>query len=142
MKRIQPYLLILATLLIGLVLGVLLAGRFYAQRVDQLARMGRPEGFRMHFIERLELSPEQRAQIEPVLDRYFVKIRNQRRRMRSLHDSLRMEIAPLLTEEQRKAFERQRRFRPPHPPGMPGGPGPRGPRPGEPRPGGGPPPGQ
>jgi hypothetical protein len=146
-------LLLAATLVIGMVLGVLGAGalrpRFERAGPPWMGApnpgvRGRPGGFTEHMEE--VIAPRDSAQrvvVRGVIDRTAARnrslIEQLNRTLRASVDSMRGELAPLLSEDQRQRLERAV-VRLPAVRG-PGGPGPRGPPgDGSPRDGGPPPP--
>jgi hypothetical protein len=132
-------LLLLATLVLGMVLGSLLTGALNQRRLERLAEMRSARG--MAFFLEDVVDPEnseQREAIRAVLDdaspRIAAAMQESRERMRALTDSVRSELDPLLTDEQRRRLdERMRIGRGRIPFGPPGARGPdderhRGPR--------------
>ena len=145
-------LLLAATLVIGVLLGVLGAGALRPRferagppwmEAPKSGVRGRPGGFAEHMEE--VIAPRDSAQrvvVRSVIDRTAARnhslIEQLNRTLRASVDSMRGELAPVLSEDQRQRLE-QAVARLPAVRG-PGGAGPRGPpRDGSPR-GGGPPP--
>ena len=138
-------LILLATLLIGALLGALITGALAQRRISRVAEM-KERGFGMH-IERI-IQPRDEAQREAI--RAVLKVAAQRNQeiMRGAREQIgyqlrqiREELLPLLDEEQRQRLESaaggfRRGFR-----GPPGPSGRRGPGPGR-RPHGKRPPGE
>jgi len=133
--RFKTTLILLATLLIGVIIGAAGTRAYLRTKWKQRASMskvGLRDGF-IAFNERI-LQPEdsQRDTLRQILDKYFEKFnavsQGHRMEMRALIDSMNSEMDPILTEEQRERLaERMRRhgrkrlpFRdhppPPHPP--------------------------
>jgi hypothetical protein len=115
-------LMLFSTLLIGMLLGSLLTGAVNNRRMRNLAEMRSARGFAIHLEEVVRPeSEEQREAIRAVLDEAAPKfgdaMRESRERMRSLTDSVRAELDPLLTEEQRERLEERMRFGPRGAPG-------------------------
>jgi hypothetical protein len=119
--------LLLATLIIGLVLGALINGYFVRQRLARIGDFMNPAGFGGRIEEVVQpTSDEQRAAIRSVLDGaapMAVEImRESRSRMRALNDSVRSELSGILTSEQMERLDermRLRRRRGPFRPGLP-----------------------
>ena len=132
----KSVLILFATLLIGMVIGSLVTGALNNRRLDRLVEMrsGRGMAYFLEEVVRPE-SPEQREQIRAVLEaagtRFAVEMEGSSDRMRQLADSVRAELEPLLTPEQRERLdERMRITRGRMPFGPPGA---RGPEDGRPR---------
>lgn len=138
--RTKSTLILIATLALGMVLGSLITGAAVNRRLERIADMRTARGMAF-FLERSiqPESEEQRAAIRAVLEdaapAFTEVMRESRERMARLTDSLRAELEPLLSEEQRERLDEGMRMRhggPPFgPPGERGGPGPepRRPRP-------------
>lgn len=145
-------LLLFSTLLIGVALGSLLTGAINQRRLERLAEMRSERGMAF-FLEEVvrpensEQSEAIRAVLEEAAPQFAAAMRESREKMRALTDSVRSELDPLLTEEQRSRLDERmrigrggspfgppgargadddrRRRRPPHPEGRPPpGPGP------------------
>lgn len=88
--KIKTTVILVATLLIGIVLGSLGTGYFVRKKVKNMSRRFRnPDRFKHHLIERLNVSEDQLTVIEPMLEAHFKK----RRDLRKQHfgDVIRME---------------------------------------------------
>ncbi len=145
--RTKSVLLIVATLVIGMVLGSLVTGAIANRRLDNLAEArGRISAFFLDAVE--PESEEQAAAIREVLDaaapRFKEIFESTRGEMMRLSDSVMAELDPILTDEQKKRLQERMHFRLRRPPfgrdGKPGfrdgpppgfGPGMRGPPPGD-----------
>lgn len=134
--RAKSTLILFATLALGLVLGSLITGAVVNRRLDRIAEMRTARGMAF-FLERViqPESEEQREEIRAVLDHvapaFTEEFRASRERMRTLSDSLRVALEPLLTDAQKVRLEEGMRMRRGSPPF-----GPQGDRPppgGEPR---------
>ncbi len=125
--RTKSTLLLLATLVIGLVLGALLNGYFVRQRLDRIGHFATPLGFGERIERAIEpTSEEQREAIRAVLDDAAPKavaiMRESRSRMAALNDSVKAELGNVLSEDQMKRLDermRLRRRRGPFRPGLP-----------------------
>ncbi len=107
--EMRSALILLATLLIGALLGALITGALAQRRISRVAEM-RERGFRMH-IERI-IEPrdeEQREAIRAVLEvaaqRNQEIMRGARERLGDQLRQMREELLPLLDEEQRQRLE-------------------------------------
>ena len=130
--------MLLATLLLGIVLGVLGAGALANARADRLAGARGEGGFVSHMESILQPTPEQAEILRPILEGYEARnreiMRSANEGLRSTLESMEAELDSLLTPEQAR---RLRDFVRRPPPGA-GGRGPDGPR--RPGPGNRPPP--
>ena len=130
-----------ATLLVGIVLGLVGQGEFQRARMTRGAG-GRPPRFVAQMSDVLQLRADQQASVQPVLE--ATAEHNQRiidaarAQLRTIVDSMAITLAPLLDETQRQRLAQRIRELPDpfRPGGPPGGPPPGGPPPGGPPPGG------
>ena len=119
--------LIIATLLIGIVIGFLANGRFTQRRIERMRESFNEHGFERGFERMARPSPEQMEDLRPILEEFAMKQRqlmdDYKSEQRQLHEGLRKEIDPYLTEEQKERMDRMKkrmgdRFddekRPPH----------------------------
>lgn len=116
-------LMLFSTLLIGMLLGSLITGAVNNRRMRSLAEMRSARGLAIRFEDMVRPeNEEQREEIRAVLDqaapKFAAVMLESRERMRSLRDSVRAELDPLLTEEQRERLEEGMRI---GPRGAPGG---------------------
>jgi hypothetical protein len=126
----KSMLLLFSTLLIGMALGSLLTGAINQHRLERLAEMRSARGM-AYFLEDVirPESTEQREAIRAVLDsaapKFAAAMQESREKMRALTDSVRAELDPLLTDEQRDRMDdRMRIGRGGQPFGPPGARGP------------------
>ena len=119
--RTKSILLLLATLLIGMVLGALVNARLAEQRLERLAFLRTSRGFVRFWEEAVEPQDEaQREAIEAVLQqagrRLAEHMRTSQGEMQNIIDSTKTRLDALLTPAQRERLEqrmqrRQHRFR-------------------------------
>ena len=112
-EKTKGALILFSTLLIGVLIGTLLSGWFIRDRM-------RPIPHPRYFVRSTErlIAPqdeEQRQAVRTVLRRYVAKLRaldaKHREALKEQLDAARVELAPLLSEEQlRRLDRRQRRF--------------------------------
>lgn len=128
--RTKSLLILSATLLIGIVLGGVISGAIVNRRLQHLTELRRPGGFAF-FLEHA-IQPEDEAQAEAIHNvlermgpRFHEILERSHTEMEALRDSVRAELDPILTEEQKKRLEARTRMRP----GLMRPPGFRGPRP-------------
>jgi galactokinase len=115
-------LMLFSTLLIGMLLGSLITGAVNNRRMRSLAEMRSARGLAIRFEDMVRPeSEEQREAIRAILEEaapeFAAVMLESRERMRSLTDSVRAELDPLLTEEQRERLDRGMRIGPRGAPG-------------------------
>ena len=91
--KLKSTLVLVATLILGMVIGSVFTGRLMHSRSSERWKSLRsPEGFIERFYDKLEIRPEQKADIEPILQDYFTKMKENsqkfRRHFREVQDSL------------------------------------------------------
>ena len=112
--RTKSIALLIATLLLGVVLGAVMNAWWAHERFERLRRLRSPGGFEQ-MIERVvePNAPEQRREIERVVSRSAQRLDSLRarhwRELRTVIDSMRTDLEPILTDEQEAALTR--RFR-------------------------------
>jgi len=80
--KIRTIAILIATLIIGMVLGSLGTGYFVRKKVKNISkRMRNPHHFKEFLMNKLNLSAEQQATVEPIIDGHFKK----RRALRKKH---------------------------------------------------------
>jgi hypothetical protein len=137
----KTVLIIVATLLIGILIGALGSGFVVHRFATRMADMRHRDMFVERMVELIEPAPEQEAEVRDILTRHaeeFTELADGfQEDTAALFDSLRSELDPVLTDEQKERLEERHerlgRFlklgrRPPH--HKPGGP-PRHPPPGD-----------
>jgi hypothetical protein len=125
----KSVLMLFSTLLIGVLLGSLTTGAMNNRRMHNLAEMRSARGLAFYLEDVVQpVSEEQREAIRAVLEeaapKFAETMMESRERMRELTDSVRAELDPLLTEEQRQRLEERMRIGRGMPHGSPGEPGP------------------
>jgi len=100
LKQIKPVLLLLLTLLLGFFLGVLGSRFMVERRINAYRGQDRGKAFVRLYEDILGLEDGQNEKVEPVLVKYFEKLRRHRSEIRLIMDSMHQELTPLLTEEQ------------------------------------------
>lgn len=116
MNKIKIALAIVGLILIGFVAGFSVHRQMSQKIMHKLIEMREPEGFKEHFMDRLELNEAQRGKVLPVLEKYSPKISELHRTFRKdrheLVDSMHQEIKPHLNADQVDMMERfGKRFR-------------------------------
>jgi hypothetical protein len=106
----KTVLIILITLIIGMIIGALITGAFARHRVQRFMTMGEP-GHMVGFLERM-IGPDesQREAVRAVLQKHteqFLELHSQfEGEMLALRDSLKKDLDPILTDEQKVRLER------------------------------------
>ena len=129
--KVKSSLIIIFTLIIGMLLGGVIVATFLKRdgMRDRIAEFRKPDGFRKRFERLIEPDSSQQKIIREILGKHFMRVEKTsmdfRERMKVLNDSLRMEMEPILTEEQKeklmRRLQRLHRWGPkpgefPHPP--------------------------
>jgi hypothetical protein len=125
--RTKTILIIIATLLIGMILGILVSGplmRHHFERPPKFAQSERSKHFVTLFERLIQPQDNQREAVVEILDRYSKRIEGldsrHRLEMQALFDSMQTELSPILTEEQKVELTKRLKWPPgppPHPPG-------------------------
>ncbi len=108
--RTRSFLLLVLIMTIGILLGILLGGRLYHKRMDHLRMFGHPEMVKHFMLDRLELDPDDREELDSLLDAHAREtsqlIRGHRELMKSRMDSLLRELREHLGPEQYERLEK------------------------------------
>lgn len=103
----------LATLLVGGLVGALVAGLYIKAEVAEAMQLRDRDGFRRHFIERLDLDSVQRERLRVELAYAHEQIADIRRgaaeEYEAIFDSLTARIEPMLRPDQRRVLREERR---------------------------------
>ena len=113
MKNTITYtLLIVATLLIGMVIGFLLNGRFTRHRIERMKTSFHEQGFEQGIERMLQPTPEQMQEMQPELHEFAAKqgelMEKYMAERDELFKELESEIEPILTPEQMDRLKRMR----------------------------------
>lgn len=110
--------LVVVTLIVGIVLGAVGNGALHNKRMKEISKLRSNTGFSEYLINTIQPRDDaQRATVEQIIDEYVQKYRavrdSQQVAMRAVSDSMRTELATVLSDEQIAAvddmFERSRR---------------------------------
>ena len=109
--QVKPALIIIGTLLIGIVLGALMARTLADRRHQIIGDMMRPDMLSIRLIKIIEpLESDQREAVTAIVEETASRVRNLTRETRSeMHtvmDSMFTELKPLLTNEQNARLEK------------------------------------
>ncbi|MBI3135551.1 MAG: hypothetical protein HYZ14_12815 [Bacteroidetes bacterium] len=66
----KPKLILLATVLIGFVLGFLVSGQMTKHEMNEIMRWGTEDGFKEIVTEAIEPTPGQETQVNAIIDKY------------------------------------------------------------------------
>lgn len=121
----KTILIIIATLIMGVVLGVLAGGPLMRYRFERFSKPRQPERSK-HFVALFEqfIQPDknQREAVDEILNRYSKRLEwldnRHRTEMQVLFDSMQTELSPILTEEQKTQLTKRLKW-PPGPPPPP-----------------------
>lgn len=110
--RTKSVLILLATLLLGALLGAVLTGWWVQQRTDRIRAVRTADGFVERVLKRVEpTSAAQRDTVEVIARKRAEQLHRLRRAhradTRAVLDSLRQDLRPVLTEEQLSRMERR-----------------------------------
>ena len=111
MKKIKPKLILIATVLIGFVLGFLVSGQLTKREMNELMRWGTTEGFKEIVIETIEPKPEQESEVNLIGDKYANfngELHNKwKKEHGELMRALTVELNTVLTPEQMDNWNKQ-----------------------------------
>ncbi len=104
--KTKAIILVLLTLVIGFFLGMLTSATIRHHRMKSLRVYSSEQRFREGFYSSINPTDSQKVSIDAILNKYAAENRllvvNFRKEMEVMMDSMKMEIEPLLTEEQLK----------------------------------------
>lgn len=112
--------ILIATLIVGMIIGALIYGTVMRSHVKQTAlRLRTPGGFirRMEMI--MDLDESQRDRVHKILLKHHEKMARLGVEVRAMMDSLQKELKPILTEEQMNRLKEDPFLRKDRPPGGP-----------------------
>ena len=122
--HVKTALILLATMVLGIVLGVLISGAFLRHPMRPEREEALSELFVSRFERLIEPDEAQRDTVRAILQSYsrrFIEMHDKHHaEMAALMDSMNVDLSPILTEEQRRRVaehtERRHRFMGPPPP--------------------------
>ncbi len=107
--KAKSVIVIVATLLIGFVLGFLTNGQLTRQRFQRFVHQGSYEGFKVRVMDIIRPDQKQIKVIEPILDKYAEKVEESvstsRLELKSLHEEMLNELKPYLDTQQLARLE-------------------------------------
>jgi uncharacterized membrane-anchored protein YhcB (DUF1043 family) len=102
--KTKSYLLIAATLIIGMIIGFLANGYITRQKFQKFVHQSGEQIFKKRMIDILRPHPLQFKEIEPILDKYDLiaqqNFQESRERMRKMHEEMIRELEKHLNNEQ------------------------------------------
>jgi len=99
--------ILIATLLLGVLLGALLSGMLLRRGFEtRLARMRTPPGFINRFEAVIQPDESQREELRRILAKHARRFEEYRAQFPALMDSLRKDLDPILTDEQKQRLRR------------------------------------
>jgi hypothetical protein len=108
--KVKLTLVLLVTLGLGFMIGYLVRDVAMRTHFREMSRMRQGEGITEMIENRLDLSQSQKDQMSSLLQKYNVRLRtvhqNFRRELTSTLDSMKNEMSPYLTDEQKKGMMR------------------------------------
>ena len=106
----KTVLIILGTLIIGMIIGALISGAFTRHRIGRFMSMREPGRLSAHVERIIDPDESQRELVREILSKHaerFLEIHSQfEGEMMALRDSLRKDLDPILTDEQKERLER------------------------------------
>ena len=120
-SRYTPLLILLTTLVAGMVLGALIHAQVARDRIDQIGRVWRGDGFVRSMEQTVKpIDDAQRQDIQNILKRYGPETQeifsDSRERMQELMQDLERDLEDVLTDEQMDAFRSRAAIQKPGPP--------------------------
>jgi Spy/CpxP family protein refolding chaperone len=112
----KTYFIIIITLLIGILLGILTSQFLIKDQIEKMITMGPQRHFIFMFKRIIDPTPEQEEKINKILEKYSKKLMElflkNRGEFIKLQNSVRKELDPILTAEQKKRLEKSLNRRP------------------------------
>ncbi|MEM0996231.1 MAG: hypothetical protein AAGN35_04090 [Bacteroidota bacterium] len=107
--KTKSILALAGTLVIGVVIGVLVAGMVFRARITNFKNLRQGKRFVGHLVRTIDPTPDQREQIHPILENFGSRMEEMHRRhlleFKANHEELHDELAVHLTEEQMQKLE-------------------------------------
>lgn len=108
--KTRSYLLIAATLFIGIMIGFLLNGYLTHQKFQKFVHQSGEQVLKNRMMEVLQPDQSQIENIEPILDKYDriaqENIQDIRNKMQKMHEELHRELETYLNPQQKEALEK------------------------------------
>ena len=108
MKKFKPIIALVSTLIIGFVLGFLVSGQLTKQKMNDFLRWGTEDGFKEIMEEKIEPLDSQKADLDPIFEKYAKLNGELHLRWEQEHGKLMKELTQdlgeILTPEQMKEW--------------------------------------
>lgn len=105
--------IILATLIIGFIIGFLTNGQLTNNRIQRFVKQGSYDGFKSRLIHVIQPDDAQIMKIEPIIDDYAQRVHQtfteSRKGFKTLHEEMLEKLKPYLEPEQMTRLEEQLR---------------------------------
>ena len=107
--KVKNSLIITGTLILGIIIGILICGRFTKMKIEKYKNFYTAKGFRKEFIRTVKPTPEQLKQLQPVFKENAEKNKELFRKFREdkqeIYKDFRNKVEKILTPEQIKRLE-------------------------------------
>jgi len=110
--KVKSSVIIVGTFTLGMVVGMIFIRSFFPppKMIDRIAEGRTPRGFMDRFERVINPTESQREEIGKILQQHFKRMHNQSEKFRNrfiqLNDSLRFELDPILSDEQKERLDR------------------------------------
>ena len=110
--KVKSSIIIVSTFILGMVVGIILMRSVFPppKMIDRIAEGRTPKGFMDRFERIIDPTESQREEIEKILQRHFERMHNQsvkfRDHFKQMNDSLRIELNPILSDEQKERLDK------------------------------------
>lgn len=108
--KVKNTLIISGTLVLGLILGMLICGRYTKMRLNNFRNFYTEKGFVKQFVKTVHPSPEQMKQLKPLfkenLDKNRALIKECKENKRMLYQEFRKKASEILTPEQLEKLDK------------------------------------
>ena len=99
------------TMLIGVVIGFLIKSEILENKYEHFSKLRSSNAFEYIFKETVKPTDAQLKQLKPILEKYHLSFQKMRKRavdeFKAAHDSLKLELRDILTEEQIMQLEKR-----------------------------------
>lgn len=124
MDKIKTILAVFGLIMIGFMAGFVTHRQLVKKEMQRVVRLGEAPMFREHLVRQLDLNPEQKIEVQSILDKHVQEMRqqmqNNRQSRADLMHQLEADLKPVLSEQQIKQLQQiNRRFKRPPPEGRP-----------------------
>jgi len=109
--KVKSSLIIVCTFILGMVVGIIFMRALFPppNMIDRIAEGRTPRGFMDRFERVINPTESQREEIKKILGQHFERMHNQsvkfRDHFKQMNDSLRIELNPILSDEQKERLD-------------------------------------